>query len=317
MDISKVWMVLLIVLLTPAAPGLAGRALAESCPSASARFDAARAAGDTELAIRIHGELPETDPACSEEVLFCAGNAIALDLLRASYAVQERPMEAAILLERASDFGAPWQVLVGLADRQFARGQQRKDGAAFDEAATLYQEALNQLAEAPVCGGSQPTEAQIAPIFTRMTEAVLLAPRFNVVRTRSGRCGGIFLASVRGFAPRFRPIPINFEFAKGDFTVSGSTAAEVLLSCLLEAGTRGIVLSGHTDPVGSDAFNMNLSRQRLDRVAEYLRDGGFEGEIALQPMGESEPFEPDDPGAYSESEQHQLDRRVVLRDWLK
>lgn len=312
---------LLLAPLTSAAPGLSPTAAhAADCAATGARFDAARSTGDSRLAISIYGELSQPSTGCTEQVTYCAGNAIALDLLGEAYAAQDNGndlAEVATLLERASDFGAPWQLLVAQADQQFARGQTRKDAAAFEEAAGLYQEAVNQLNEAPVCGdlNESLSDVEIAPIYRRMTESLMLAPEFKVVRTRSGQCGGVFLASIRGFTPRFRPIPIGFVFAEDNFTESGSAAAEVLLSCIIDTG--GIVLSGHTDPIGSDEFNLQLSRDRLERVAGYLRQHGYSGEITLLPKGESEPFEPDDPLAYSEEELNQLNRRVVLRDSRK
>lgn len=315
-------LVLLMAQLASAAPGISPTAAvhATDCAAIGARFDSARSANDSGLAIAAYGELIQPSSGCSEQVTYCAGNAVALDLLAEAYAAQDNgndPARVGTLLQRASDFGAPWQLLVGLADHQFARGQIRKDVKAFEEAAGLYQEALTQLNEAPVCGGSEEslTEAEIAPIYRRMTESLLLAPEFRVVKTRSGRCGGVFLASVRGFTPRFRPIPIGFVFAQDTFTDSGSAAAQILLSCVLD--TDSIVLSGHTDPIGSEEFNLQLSGDRLERVAAYLREHGYAGKITLLPKGESEPFEPDDPLAYTQEEINQLNRRVVLRDSSK
>jgi outer membrane protein OmpA-like peptidoglycan-associated protein len=138
-----------------------------------------------------------------------------------------------------------------------------------------------------------------------------------MIKTREGNCGGIFLASVRGFTPTFRPIPINFVFAQSTFTPEGDKAASVLLACLKSENYRRVVLSGHTDKIGAAAYNMALSKRRLDAVASYLRQGGFSGELVLQPKGKSEPFQPDDPTAYSEDELNQLNRRVVLRESIK
>lgn len=317
----RAMLVVLALVLAGSMPGAIAPTLAQqSCSTASARFDAARQAGSPEQAIGIYAELAEAATGCSTQVVHCAGNAIALDLLAQSYAAQDRGGEAAeitSLLERASDFGTPWQLQVALADLEFHRGRTRKDGQAFEQAALLYQDALNQLSDPPVCAGPDagPTEEEIMPIYNRMTEALLLAPEFTVARTRSGKCGGVFLARVRGFTPRFRPIPINFVFAEASFTESGAVAADILLNCLKESNGGSIVLSGHTDPIGSDAFNLELSAQRLERVAAYLREGGYEGEIKLLPKGEAEPFEPDDPLGYGEEELNQLNRRVVLRDW--
>ena len=49
-------------------------------------------------------------------------------------------------------------------------------------------------------------------------------------------------------------------------------------------------LTGHADERGTDELNMTLSKERLDTVARFLKDGGFKGELELVPKGKREPF---------------------------
>ncbi len=58
---------------------------------------------------------------------------------------------------------------------------------------------------------------------------------------------------------------------------------------------------------------MDLSRERLDAVARYLREGGFSGKLDLVPKGKSEPFSGIDRSKFSGEALYQLDRRVELR----
>jgi outer membrane protein OmpA-like peptidoglycan-associated protein len=59
-------------------------------------------------------------------------------------------------------------------------------------------------------------------------------------------------------------------------------------------------------------MNMNLSRERLDTVARFLREGGYKGKLNLIPKGESEPFTGVVRSQYTQEELWQFDRRVEL-----
>lgn len=62
---------------------------------------------------------------------------------------------------------------------------------------------------------------------------------------------------------------ILFEFGKADFAGAADTVFDLLRPALAKA--RGVIIvEGHTDSVGSPAFNLELSRRRADRVREEL-----------------------------------------------
>ena len=58
---------------------------------------------------------------------------------------------------------------------------------------------------------------------------------------------------------------------------------------------------------------MQLSRNRLENVARYLRESGYAGKLVLVPKGKSEPFVNPDRSKLSKEDAFQLDRRVELR----
>jgi len=71
---------------------------------------------------------------------------------------------------------------------------------------------------------------------------------------------------------------------------------------------RAIAVEGHTDNVGSDAYNENLSRRRADSVAYYLRREGVPStRIAAHGLGEQRPVAPNDNEAG-----RQQNRRVEI-----
>jgi outer membrane protein OmpA-like peptidoglycan-associated protein len=108
------------------------------------------------------------------------------------------------------------------------------------------------------------------------------------------------------------PTPITFAYDSTDFTPAGRREAAALSDFLRQQKLATATLSGHADERGSDAYNMELSRRRLDSVARYLRDAGYAGKLVLVPKGRSEPFLSPERGKLLREDALQLDRRVEL-----
>lgn len=71
------------------------------------------------------------------------------------------------------------------------------------------------------------------------------------------------------------PAPLIFSF---DSDVVAATARETLLRVgreLHELGIDRALVRGHTDNVGSNDYNLALSKRRADAVAKVLADGGY------------------------------------------
>ena len=108
------------------------------------------------------------------------------------------------------------------------------------------------------------------------------------------------------------PVPITFVFNEPTLTDDGKRAATLLLEYLRLKHFARISLTGHADERGTDELNMTLSKERLDTVARFLKDGGFQGELELIPKGKREPFSGVVRSQYSLDDLYQLDRRVEL-----
>jgi outer membrane protein OmpA-like peptidoglycan-associated protein len=108
------------------------------------------------------------------------------------------------------------------------------------------------------------------------------------------------------------PVPITFVFNEPTLTEDGRKAAALLLEYLRLKHFVKISLTGHADERGTDELNMTLSKERLETVARYLKDGGFNGELELVPKGKREPFTGVVRSQYPQEELYQLDRRVEL-----
>jgi outer membrane protein OmpA-like peptidoglycan-associated protein len=109
------------------------------------------------------------------------------------------------------------------------------------------------------------------------------------------------------------PGPVTFAYNEATLTDSGRKAMAGLAGYLKAKQPASVTLTGHADERGSDSYNMELSRQRLDVVATYLREQGFTGKLELVPKGRSEPYSVVDRRSLPRDEVYQLDRRVELR----
>lgn len=108
------------------------------------------------------------------------------------------------------------------------------------------------------------------------------------------------------------PVPVTFLYNEATLTSDGRKAAALLLEYLQLKRFPSITLTGHADERGSDDLNMALSRERLDTVASFLRDGGYRGQLNLVAKGKSEPYTGVVRGDFSQEDLWQLDRRVEL-----
>ncbi|HKZ96601.1 MAG TPA: OmpA family protein [Hyphomicrobiaceae bacterium] len=108
-------------------------------------------------------------------------------------------------------------------------------------------------------------------------------------------------------------VPMTFVYDEATLTEDGRHAAELLSEYLKLKRFSAVTLTGHADERGTQEYNLDLSRQRLDTVERQLRAGGFAGKLELVPKGKSEPFTGVDRTKYALEDIYQLDRRVELR----
>ena len=68
-----------------------------------------------------------------------------------------------------------------------------------------------------------------------------------------------------------------------------------LIQLMLDVPTLKIELSGHTDNVGNDEYNLNLSQRRADAVRVYLTSRGIDkSRVLAVGYGESKPVDSND-----------------------
>ncbi len=99
---------------------------------------------------------------------------------------------------------------------------------------------------------------------------------------------------------------IFFEFGKATLKEESYPELKRLIKLLTDNPTINIEIDGHTDNVGSDADNLELSKNRAASVVEYLTQNGIKANrLASQGYGETKPIATNDT-----EEGRQLNRRV-------
>jgi OmpA-OmpF porin, OOP family len=106
---------------------------------------------------------------------------------------------------------------------------------------------------------------------------------------------------------------VLFEFDRARLTPVARQTVQRIAERIRSA--RGTVqVEGHTDSLGSDAYNLRLSRRRAATVTAALRED-LPGGIAIRPrgFGESRPVEPNTIAGEDNPEGRAKNRRVTIR----
>jgi len=283
-----------------ALPGLTRAA----CP----QYDAAVAAvegGDVATASAIYSEIA-VEPTCDDALRDWMGSFLARDAFRTGMDTSLTAEARMAAFQQALSYEPHWRSYAALARLEW-------DGQDYASAARDYQLAINQLVEGPADDSA--TEAEIAEVYQMASAAVALSPTVVAMpTTRSGEEGGLFATNIRGYEVTEVPLPITFVYATDDFDETGAAYAQMLADHLNTFAPDSITLSGHTDPIGSDDYNMELSEERAVALADFLRAQGYEGEITTVGFGRTQ-LPPAPPGIEPGSEEYnRIARRVTIAE---
>ncbi len=98
-------------------------------------------------------------------------------------------------------------------------------------------------------------------------------------------------------APVAHSYMVFFDFNKSDLTEDAVGIVDQAAKNAGPAKATEITVTGHTDTVGSDAYNMRLSRRRAESVASRLeKDGIPSSEIELVAKGKHDLLVPTKDG---------------------
>lgn len=103
---------------------------------------------------------------------------------------------------------------------------------------------------------------------------------------------------------------IYFDFDKATFETESYTELNKLEAMMRTNNNMTIELAGHTDAIGTKAYNMYLSQKRAEAVKDYLTKKGIDTRrIKAVGYGKSKPLASND----DESEGRELNRRVEFK----
>ncbi len=101
---------------------------------------------------------------------------------------------------------------------------------------------------------------------------------------------------------------VKFANNSADLLPESSAVLDRAIATLKRYPELNIEVAGHTDSVGSDAYNLQLSSRRAETVLKYLQAGGVTNTMTSKGYGERQPI-----ASNATDEGRQQNRRVVLR----
>lgn len=203
-----------------------------------------------------------------------------------------------LLQPRYAPFNS-WEVQAVLGEIAWRRKE-------WSTASGLFNQALDLLDD-PKATPMPPAPADRQKVYQLAVETQLLTGTLNTVRG-GGEPGGIFRST---FAQETTPVPVQFVFGKATFTQEGQHSANQLVGYFKHQNPQRITLVGHTDPVGADNYNCELSKQRAVTLKNYLVAAGLSAaKITTLGKGKREALSLYDPSNYTQEHIDQLNRRV-------
>jgi outer membrane protein OmpA-like peptidoglycan-associated protein len=111
------------------------------------------------------------------------------------------------------------------------------------------------------------------------------------------------------------PSDVLFDFDNADIRPDAFPTLEKLARLIKQSGAGVIQVNGHTDSIGSDAYNLALSKRRVASVATWLTiDGGIgAGRLEARGFGKTRPVAANrNPDGSDNPEGRQKNRRVEV-----
>jgi outer membrane protein OmpA-like peptidoglycan-associated protein len=106
------------------------------------------------------------------------------------------------------------------------------------------------------------------------------------------------IAVIASNKPRI-DLEIHFDYNSADISKGSTQAVQELGKALSDASLKGstFVVAGHTDAIGGEAYNQDLSERRADTIKKYLVDKyGIAGaNLVTVGYGKTKPKDPNAP----------------------
>ena len=235
----------------------------ESCEALLNAFNAAFTRNDLQATISAAKPVIE-GITCRAVQRDQVGRATALAHLRESEKLADTPANASkklAICEAGMRFGQPWQLMATIGD---LRKEVRNAAGQIDYkgASLAYQSALEDIQDT--------IKVPVAPPPGEIRRLRQLAAQDSLASKDFVRGGVITKRAVSGVQVDSVPVPLQFVFDKDQMTELGRKYADEMLQVLRGEQMPNIALVGHTDHIGADQYNVQLSLLRAQAVKKFL-----------------------------------------------
>jgi outer membrane protein OmpA-like peptidoglycan-associated protein len=176
--------------------------------------------------------------------------------------------------------------------RRLAEARGREADAARQQAQLSNDEAVNKAREAEVL--RQQSE-------TRMREIELARKQADDAAAQNARLEQQLIELKAGQTARGLELTLSnvlFDFDKATLKPGAERALNVLVDFLKDNPDRRLTIEGHTDSLGADSYNLQLSQERAKAVRNWFVQHNISGErIVAQGMGKNYPVASNDSEA--------------------
>ncbi|MBI4350658.1 MAG: OmpA family protein [Elusimicrobia bacterium] len=123
------------------------------------------------------------------------------------------------------------------------------------------------------------------------------------------------LTSVMDMASSKQISPVEFESGSARLLESSRPLLDRVAAVLLRHAKLKLIVSGHTDDVGTDEYNQDLSERRAGSVKMYLATKGVHPDsVRVYGYGEKQPVV-QDTTEQARALNRRVEFRITTRDW--
>jgi len=194
-------------------------------------------------------------------------------------------------------------ILSGKADESGAVARQAMERAVAAEAASRAAAEARQLAEAQTADARQQADAARQDATSARDTAARAQAQADLVRKKAEAEVNRLEAALGQIAETRRTAlglvmnlgsdHLKFEFDKAELRPEDRELLSRIAGIMMTSHDYTISVNGHTDDVGSEAYNQKLSERRAESVRQFLVKSGLSPEIlSVEGHGKSLPLVP-------------------------
>ena len=135
------------------------------------------------------------------------------------------------------------------------------------------------------------SEPMLATASYYYIDGVIVVPKFRIQEQLAAKVGDAFTPEKASYNTPYVLKNIHFEFNSARLEPSSFAELDRLADFLSKNAALKVEVAGHTDDVGVDTYNLQLSRKRTESVASYLVSKGIDSKrITTIGYGKSHPL---------------------------